>query len=165
MLEVINGITFLTPLWMRRTPRVGLIHHIHRDHYVQEMGRKGRLAAFLLETAPLRLLYRDTRFLTISDASARDIAAHGIPREQINVGYIGVELDAFRPDPSLRTPEPTLLYLGRLKRYKRIELVLDALAATPTPRWTSPARATTARTSRRRSRPAAWRTACGCTAS
>ena len=49
----------------------------------------------LLETAPLRLLYRDTRFLTISDASARDIAAHGIPREQIDVGYIGVELEAF----------------------------------------------------------------------
>jgi len=131
VLEVINGITFLTPLWLRGVPRVGLIHHIHREHYVQEMGRKGRLAAFVLETMPLRLLYGDTRFLTISDDTARDIAAHGIPPEQIHVGYIGVELEAFEPDPSLRTPEPTLLYLGRLKRYKRIELVLDALDATP----------------------------------
>jgi len=131
VVEVINGVTFLTPLWLRKLPRVGLIHHIHRDHYVDEMGPKGKLAAFLLETAPLSALYRDTRFLTISEASARDIAAHGIPREQIDVGYIGVELDAFRPDPARRTAEPTLLYLGRLKRYKRIEVVLDALAATP----------------------------------
>ena len=131
VVEVINGVTFLTPLWLRDVPRVSLVHHIHHDHYVEEMGPKGRLAAFVLETAPLRTLYRDTRFLTISEASARDIAAHGIPRDHIDVGYIGVELDAFRPDPARRTEQPTLLYLGRLKRYKRIEVVLDALEATP----------------------------------
>jgi glycosyltransferase involved in cell wall biosynthesis len=91
----------------------------------------GRIAAFLLETAPLRLLYRGARFLTISHASARDIAAHGIPLDQIEVGYIGVELDAFGHDESQRAAEPTLLYLGRLKRYKRIEVVLDALEACP----------------------------------
>ena len=34
------------------------------------MGRLGRVAALLLETAPLRLLYRGSRFLTISNASA-----------------------------------------------------------------------------------------------
>ncbi len=130
VVEVINGITFLTPLWLRR-PRLALVHHVHRDHYVAEMGSKGRLAAYLLETAPLRYLYRGSRFLTISESSARDIAAHGIPREQIQVSYIGVEAEAFEPDPERRAEEPTLLYLGRLKRYKRIELLLDALEATP----------------------------------
>ena len=35
------------------------------------------------------------------------------------------------PAPEKRTAEPTLLYLGRLKRYKRIELILDALEAVP----------------------------------
>jgi glycosyltransferase involved in cell wall biosynthesis len=128
VVEVINGITFLTPLWMR-TPRVGLIHHIHRDHYAREMGAPGRVAAWLLETLPLRLLYRRTRFLTLSHASAADIAAHRIPRERIEVNYIGVEQDAYRPGE--RAAEPTLLYLGRLKRYKRIEVVLDALEAVP----------------------------------
>src|ERR671926_1524325 len=76
VLEVVNGITFLTPLWLR-SPRVTLVHHIHRAHYVEEMGPvAGRIAAFMLETAPLSLLYRRSRFLTISRASARDIAAH-----------------------------------------------------------------------------------------
>ncbi len=88
VLEVVNGITFLTPLWLR-IPRLTLVHHVHRDHYVAEMGLPGRVAAWLLETAPLSLLYRLSRFLTISNASAADIAAHGIPREQIAVGYIG----------------------------------------------------------------------------
>jgi glycosyltransferase involved in cell wall biosynthesis len=130
VLEVVNGITFLTPLWLR-TPRVTLVHHIHRDHYVREMGTAGRVAAFLLETLPLRLLYRRSRFLTISRASAEGIAAHGIPRELIEIGYPGVELGAFAPDPDARAADPTLLYLGRLKRYKRLEVLLDVLERNP----------------------------------
>src|SRR3954452_8649076 len=104
VLEVVNGITFLTPLWLR-TPRVALVHHVHRDHYVEEMGRAGKVAAYLLETAPLRRLYARTRFLTISRASARDLAAHRIPLDQIDVGYLGVEVDAFGADESQRASE------------------------------------------------------------
>jgi glycosyltransferase involved in cell wall biosynthesis/O-antigen/teichoic acid export membrane protein len=128
VLEVVNGITFLTPIWMR-TPRVTLVHHIHRDHYVREMGRKGALAAWLLETAPLRFLYRHSRFLTISHAAAADIAELGIPLDEVDVNYIGVEADAFAPGE--RAAEPTLLYLGRLKKYKRIEVLLDVLEHVP----------------------------------
>jgi len=74
VLGVINGITVLTPLWLRK-PRVAQIHHIRRDHYVRELGRLGRVAAPLVETLPLRLLYRTTRFVTVSESSAADIAA------------------------------------------------------------------------------------------
>jgi glycosyltransferase involved in cell wall biosynthesis len=128
VLEVINGITFLTPIWLRR-PRLVFIHHIHRRHYVAEMGRKGAIAAFLLETAPLRWLYRGASFVCVSQATAEDIAAHGVSHSKISVNYNGVELDAFSPGP--KSPEPTLLFLGRLKRYKRIELLLDAMTALP----------------------------------
>jgi glycosyltransferase involved in cell wall biosynthesis len=130
VLEVVNGITFLTPLWLD-APRLTLVHHVHRDHYVEEMGRAGKLAAWLLETLPLRHLYRHSRFVTISHASARDVAWHDIPLDQIDVAYLGVEVDAFGRDESKRAEEPTLLFLGRLKRYKRIEFVLDALEACP----------------------------------
>src|SRR5439155_27031713 len=59
------------------------------------------------------------------------IASLGIPSERIEVGYIGVELGAYAPDPAARTSEPTLLYLGRIKRYKRIETLLDVLERNP----------------------------------
>ena len=128
VLEVVNGITFLTPLWLRK-PHVTLLHHIHRRHYVEEMGRPRALAVLLLETLPLRLLYRGSRFSTISESTADEIAELGIPREQIGVNYIGVELGAF--EPSVRAADPTLLYLGRLKRYKRIEVLLEVLEHVP----------------------------------
>src|SRR3954465_7819026 len=63
VLEVVNGITFLTPVWLRK-PSVTLVHHVHRDHYVAELGRKGAAAALVAETLPLRALYRDRHFLT-----------------------------------------------------------------------------------------------------
>jgi glycosyltransferase involved in cell wall biosynthesis/O-antigen/teichoic acid export membrane protein len=128
VLEVFNGISFLTPLWLRR-PRVTLIHHIHRAHYADELGLRGRIAAFLLETLPLRLLYRGSTFVTVSQSSAEAISAHGIPPEQISVSYNGVESGAFGPGE--RADEPTLIYLGRLKRYKRVEVLLDALESLP----------------------------------
>jgi glycosyltransferase involved in cell wall biosynthesis len=128
VLEIINGVTFLTPLWLR-TPRVALIHHIHRQHYVEEMGARGRLAGWALETAPLRLLYGGVRFLTVSNASAAQIAGLGIPRDRIHVAHNGVEVDAF--GTGKRWDRPTLLYLGRLKRYKHVEHLLDVVEAVP----------------------------------
>jgi glycosyltransferase involved in cell wall biosynthesis/O-antigen/teichoic acid export membrane protein len=127
-LEVVNGITFVTPLWLRK-PRVTLVHHVHRDHYVAEMGRAGAVAALLAETLPLRGLYRSSPFVTISEAAKRDLVELGIPADRVHVGYLGVEQGAFAPGE--RAAEPRLLYLGRLKQYKRIELLLDVLEDVP----------------------------------
>src|SRR6476646_4146686 len=131
VLEVINGITFLTPLWMR-TPRVALVHHVHTDHYKREMGRAGKVAGLFLETLPLKLLYPGTRFVVISHSTQRDLEPFGIAPDTVTVNHIGVELDAF--EPGERASEPTLLYLGRLKRYKRIEMLLDTVEALPATR-------------------------------
>jgi glycosyltransferase involved in cell wall biosynthesis len=126
--EVINGITFLTPIWMD-IPRVGMIHHIHREHYVREMGSPGRIAAAALETLPLKLFYRDTTFMTVSESTAGEIATHGIPRSRIHVAHNGVESDHL--SPGVRSKTPKIVYLGRIKRYKRIELLVEALAQIP----------------------------------
>jgi glycosyltransferase involved in cell wall biosynthesis/O-antigen/teichoic acid export membrane protein len=130
VLEVVNGIAFFTPLWWwLRTPRVTLVHHVHQDHYVAEMGTSGRVAAFVAERLPLQTLYKHGQFLTISDAARRDMVALGIPSEHIHVAYLGVEPDAFHDAPTAATP--TLLYLGRLKQYKRLEVLLDVLEGLP----------------------------------
>jgi glycosyltransferase involved in cell wall biosynthesis len=130
VLEVVNGVTFLTPLWCR-APRVTFVQHIHRHHYVQELGGAGRLPALLLETLPLQLLYRRSQFMTISRSTAEELAAHSIDPARIEVIYLGVEAAAFDLDRVARAPAPTLLYLGRLKRYKRIEILLDVLERIP----------------------------------
>src|SRR5690606_22518693 len=55
--------------------------------------------------------------------------ARGFRREQMTVIPNGVDLEFYSPDPATpRFEEPTLLYLGRLKRYKRVDLILLAAA-------------------------------------
>ena len=130
VLEVVNGIAFFTPLWWwLRRPRVALVHHVHQDHYVHELGTRGRIAAFLLEHFPLKFLYRGTRVLTISNAAREDLMELGIDGERIHVVYMGVEQEQFHRTE--RAERPTLLYLGRIKQYKRLEVLLDVLEAIP----------------------------------
>jgi glycosyltransferase involved in cell wall biosynthesis/O-antigen/teichoic acid export membrane protein len=129
VLEVVNGIAFFTPLWRLHVPRVALVYHVHRDMYVEELGRRGAMAAWLLETLPLRHLYAGTPFLTISRAAEAALVELGVTPEDISVVYSGVEASAFHPGP--RDREPSLLYLGRIKRYKRLEILLDVLQGIP----------------------------------
>jgi glycosyltransferase involved in cell wall biosynthesis/O-antigen/teichoic acid export membrane protein len=129
VLEVVNGIAFFTPLWRLNVPRVAMVYHVHRDMYVEELGRRGAIAAWLLETLPLRHLYAGTRFLTISEAARSSLVELGVDAADIDVVYSGVEADAFHA--RAKTPEPSLVYLGRLKRYKRLEILLDVLEGIP----------------------------------
>jgi glycosyltransferase involved in cell wall biosynthesis len=128
VLEVINGITFLTPLWLRK-PRVAIVHHVHRELYLEEFPRFGLPLFWLLERLPLRLLYRRTPFLTISNSARDDLAREGIPPENVTVEYLGVEPGKFRP--GTRAPEPHLIFVGRLKAYKNVEALFDVLEGIP----------------------------------
>ena len=130
VLEVCNGIAFHTPLWpWLRRPRSVLVFHVHQDHYVAELGRRGSVAAFFLERLPLSVFYRGTPIVTISQSSQAGLVALGVPEDQIHVVYLGLEPGELRPGP--KTAAPSLVYLGRLKQYKRIEQVLDIAAAVP----------------------------------
>ncbi len=130
VLEVCNGIAFFTGLWKwLRAPRVLMVFHVHQEHYVTELGLRGRIAGKLLEHLPLRLLYPGVPVITISHASREDLVALGVARDRIHVVYCGLDRGELRPIPE--APEPTLLYLGRLKHYKRIELLLGVAEAVP----------------------------------
>jgi glycosyltransferase involved in cell wall biosynthesis len=128
VLEVINGITFLTPLWLRK-PRVAIVHHVHRELYLEEFPRFGLPLFWILERLPLRLLYRRTPFLTISRSARDDLAREGIPPENVTVEYLGVDPGKFRP--GTRAPEPHLIFVGRLKAYKNVEALFDVLETVP----------------------------------
>ncbi len=79
---------------------------------------------------PLPRLYGRAAFHAISDSTRDDLVRRGVPRERIEVIYPGVDAAWYCPDAG--TPKalrPTFLYLGRLKRYKGVEIALRALAA------------------------------------
>jgi glycosyltransferase involved in cell wall biosynthesis len=79
---------------------------------------------------PIPRVYRRAAFHAISHSTRDDLVRRGVPRERITVIYPGVDAAWYHPDPGTpRAEQPTFLYVGRLKRYKGLEIVLRALAA------------------------------------
>ena len=86
-------------------------------------------AAVWLAERPIPRAYRRAGFHAISESTRDDLIARGVPAARIRVIHPGVDAAHFSPDPSVaRTSPPAFLYIGRLRRYKGVDLVLRALA-------------------------------------
>ncbi len=73
--------------------------------------------------------YRRAWFHAISESTRDDLVARGIPRERIAVVHPGVDTEHYTPDPEgQRFVPPRFVYIGRLRRYKGVDLVIQALA-------------------------------------
>jgi glycosyltransferase involved in cell wall biosynthesis len=127
VVEDLNKVPVFTPFWVR-APVVLLVHHLFGSTAFREASLPVAAATWLLER-PLPGLYRGLPLVAVSESTAQDLRGRGFPREEIAVIPNGVDLTRYSPDPrGERFPEPTVLYLGRLKRYKGVDLVLGAVA-------------------------------------
>ena len=126
LVEDINKVPLFTPWWGARRV-VALVPHLFGGTAFREL--PAPLAAVVwLSERPLARVYRGVGFEAVSESTADDLAARGVPRADVEVIYNGVDSAYFTPDPSARSPVPHFAYLGRLKRYKGVDLVMRAFA-------------------------------------
>jgi len=86
-------------------------------------------ATVALAERPIPRLYRRAGFHAISESTRDDLVTRGIAPERIRVIHPGIDAASYSPAAGLdRTQPPTFLYVGRLKRYKGVEVALRALA-------------------------------------
>lgn len=130
VVEDLNKVPVLAPTWLR-PPTVLLVHHLFGGTAFQEASFPVAAATWLLER-PVPWIYRGIPTIAVSDSTRDDLVARGLPRDQVQVIPNGIDLARYTPSlpgDAHRFPEPTVLYLGRLKRYKRVDLVLEGVAA------------------------------------
>lgn len=73
--------------------------------------------------------YRGVEFIVISESTADDLVTRGFQPARMHVSYPGVDHGTFRPpDSGAETVDPTAVYVGRLRRYKGLDIVLRAVA-------------------------------------
>lgn len=126
VVEDLNKVPVFAPLWAGR-PVVLLVHHLFGTTAFEQAGRATATATWLLER-PLARVYRDVPVQAISRSTADDLVERGFRRDRIEIITNGVDIESFPPPAEdERFPEPTLLYLGRLERYKRIDLIIRAV--------------------------------------
>jgi glycosyltransferase involved in cell wall biosynthesis len=125
--EDINKMPLFTTRW-RGAPRVvAVVPHLFGGAAFQELNPILASAVWLSER-PIPYLYRGVPFQAISESTADDLVARGLRREQVVVIPPGVSFDHYTPDPAARSATPVFAYLGRLKRYKGVDLVIRAFA-------------------------------------
>jgi glycosyltransferase involved in cell wall biosynthesis len=124
--EDLNKVPLFAPYWVRE-PIALLVHHLFGTIAFQEAALPLATATWLLEK-PIPLVYRRLPTMAVSQSTADDLLQRGFS-SHIEIIPNGTDLDFYRPAAGVqRFAEPTLLYLGRLKKYKRVDLIVDAFA-------------------------------------
>jgi glycosyltransferase XagB len=118
-----NGIPFFTPLYSRK-PIYCLMHHVHQDVFRKFLNKYLAFLASYLEKNLMPLVYKRTVFITVSSSSREKIKELGLGRAGIHIVNPGVNLKKLRIGD--KSKKPLVLYLGRLKAYKSIEVLIKA---------------------------------------
>ncbi len=129
VVEDINKIPFFTPRWVPSLPTVGVVPHLFGTTVYEQASWPIATYVYLHEKL-IPSVYRECRFSVLSGTTRDDLIARGIPPERIHVIHAGIDLDAYPlRSATFEPPGPVITYLGRVKRYKGIDLPMRALPA------------------------------------
>jgi len=127
VVEDLNKVPVFSP-WWTKAPVILLVHHLFGATAFREAGPFLAAGTWILER-PIPSVYRGRPTIAISESTRADLVLRGMPAGSIQVIPNGIDTDHYRPAPDGRRYAcPTVLYFGRVKRYKRVDLVLAALS-------------------------------------
>lgn len=107
-------------------PLYVIIPHLFGDTIFHEASFPAASLVWLAER-PIPRAYRRAMFHAISESTGADLVHRGVPAGRIKVIHPGVDSIRHSPVPGSRSNTPSFLYLGRLKRYKGVEMAIRAL--------------------------------------
>lgn len=125
LVEDINKIPFYTPLYLKLKTLI-VIPHLFATTVFHEVNPI--LASYVYAAElPMIPLYRGRHFNVISDSTAKELIARGVPEKDVSVIHCGIDRKLYSHQPSIpKFERPTILYLGRIKKYKSIHHLIRA---------------------------------------
>ncbi len=151
LVEIWNGMPFLSPLWYHG-PRLVFLHHVHAEMWGMVLPPALARAGSAMERRLAPRAYRKSRIVTLSESSRTEIVdLLGLPREHVTVTPPGID-PRYTPGGQPLGP-PLVVAVGRLVPVKRFDILMRALAQAktrcPSCRRSSSAKATSGQPSRR----------------
>jgi glycosyltransferase involved in cell wall biosynthesis len=122
LVEIWNGVPWLSPIWCRK-PRILILHHIHGPMWNQMLPKPIAALGRTIETRLAPPLYRRTPTVTTSTDTHEELLHLGWKPELVTTGPVGVD-DFFSPGGS-KTAHPSVLAVGRQAPVKRFVDLLE----------------------------------------
>jgi glycosyltransferase involved in cell wall biosynthesis len=125
VVEDINKIPFFMPLHTR-VPVLAVVPHLFGATVFRETNPV--FATYVLAwEALIPAVYGRARFVAISPSTRDDLVRRGIRADRIDVVLCGLDHARYRLLPGVARGEaPTVVHLGRVRKYKAIDVVLAA---------------------------------------
>jgi glycosyltransferase involved in cell wall biosynthesis len=126
VVDCLNKLPFLSPAYAR-APVLALCHHLFGETAFEQVPWPVAAAVVGVERGIPRI-YRRAWFVAISESTRDDLVTRGVDPARIEVQHPGIT-------PPRRAPPPLLArgrrvaYLGRLERYKNVDVLIRAVAA------------------------------------
>lgn len=125
VLEDINKLPFFMPLYTR-VPVIPVIPHLFGGTAFRETNWAIASYVYLFERF-IPVLFRNNHFIVISPSTKDDLVSRGIAPERISVVLCGLDQGRYRDLGLERFDRPTIVHLGRLRKYKSVDVVMRSM--------------------------------------
>jgi glycosyltransferase involved in cell wall biosynthesis len=124
IIDEINTVPFFTPQYVKE-PKVAFIHQLAAEILYDELPWVQAKFWQFMEPRVLRL-YGNVPVITVSQSTKEDLVKVGLPEENLHVITEGLDHDLYKPGGDKET-NPHILYVGRLKRFKGVHFLIEAM--------------------------------------
>ncbi len=125
VLDDLNKVPFYTPLYVRH-PLFAMVHHIHGSSIYGDTFLPAGLYVHLTEKI-IPLFYKGVPFIAVSQSTKSELVNMGLRAEDIEIVHNGVDHDGYGPDESMRSKDPLVVCVTRLRKYKGAHLLVRAM--------------------------------------
>ncbi len=127
LVEIWNGMPFLSPLWSH-CPRIVFLHHVHAEMWKMVLSPSLARVGYTLEHRVAPPFYRHSQIVTLSDSARDDLVRRlHFPSHRVTVVPPGID-SRFSPGPGT-DPDPLVVAVGRLVPVKRFDWFIEAMVA------------------------------------
>ncbi|MGH7245357.1 MAG: glycosyltransferase family 4 protein [Candidatus Levyibacteriota bacterium] len=124
VVDVENGIPFFTPIFINK-PKLCIVYHVHGRQFFFELPFPLNYVGYLIEQFIFPFIYSRIPIIAISKTTRDELTKLGFQKKNIHIVYSGINNKKDYKKKNKKAAYPTILYLGRIKAYKRIDLLVD----------------------------------------
>lgn len=125
VIDVQNGIPFFTVLYSLK-PKIAIVYHVHGKQFFVELPFPLNIVGFFTEKYLFPLFYSGVKIMAISQTTKTDLVHLGFEKKNIEIVYCGID-ESKNIQIGKKFSAPTILYLGRIKKYKRVDMLVKIM--------------------------------------